>query len=209
MTFKPLVLLLFPICAHATTVWDSIPSGSFNTSFSTTTLNNEVAVQFSPSDTGYLSSITLALGIASLSSPPNNVEVFLYADSSGAPASSPLYSQTVDAGAYSTGGPCNGCTLLTFNTSASPLLTAGTQYWLGVIDSNPSTNPVVWYYANAGSYTFYNSEYVSGSWQGETYQQSPLAFVVDVAPTPEPGTFAMLGSAFGLLAWRRSRRRNV
>jgi hypothetical protein len=89
----------------------------------------------------------------------------------------------------------------------TPLLTAGTQYWVTV--AAPATSSYAWNFNNTGA----NADHAVSSDGGATWfvgasgSFTPGAFRVDGnlagTPVPEPGTLLLVAGGVGMLARRR------
>ena len=85
-------------------------------------------------------------------------------------------------------------------SSASPLLIAGTTYWL-YVTATPQNTGLAWNVANGGATT---QAYEFAGFLG-SYSTSPAAaFAVHVNPVPEP-SYVVMG--IGALGWLRRRRK--
>ena len=167
---------------------------------------NLLATPFTATRGGNLGTISLDLD----STTTSPVTIGLYADSSGAPgtlleswsADVPIGSVLSPTGTMPAPDP-----LTVLTSTAQPLLSAGTQYWLVLTETsefefNWFTNDLdvtggIW----AGSGTGALSQYFATA-------EAPAIQVMSAnAAAPEPATFALLSVCFGTLTVLRSRKR--
>ena len=147
--------------------------------------------QFSPSATGELSKIDIALGYAFGSS--HLVSLSLFADNSNRPgALLESYTATTTA----TFGSC--CSFLTLTSATNPLLSAGAEYWLIAGGAADSLNVWNWNSIGASALLFSN---------GLHYTQTAATFRVSES-VPEPSgviLFITVLLAFGIAKFARTR----
>ena len=154
---------------------------------------------FTPSQTGVLSSLRLALSCAFGCADPFNVS--LTADNGDQPGTV-LENFTVQGTALGAFALNNPPLLLT--SLVHPQLHLGTQYWVAI--SSPISDAISWNLNTSGD----SSDQAISTDGGATWfspsGNTPSALEVSVAPaatTPEPGTLAFLLGGAMLLALRR------
>lgn len=168
--------------------------------------SHDVAQAFVAATSGNLSSIEVAVQ-ANHNIATNTVfHMVLVNDNSGAPGS-----VIEDLGSIAASGTSfSDNTFLAVGTSsAHPLLTAGTTYWveaLGIPSSPPSFPGTQAYCASnaTGDTTHPNARFNGGAWSWPG--TSAGAIQVNSALVPEPSTYLMLLLGFvsiGAIAWRR------
>jgi hypothetical protein len=166
-------------------------------------VNQRIAQQFSPTGTGLLTSIEVAMDLVSLTA-PNHFDLFLYDDVGGAPGSL-LESWSVDGQM----GPWPGVHAPVFVASGlNPLINMGSLYWL-VADSTGSTD-AAWMQNTVG-----DVGPIRWGPSGGPLTNGPLDLTlgtmrVTVRPSavPEPSSMALLfGGGAGCIFMIRRRRK--
>ena len=109
-----------------------------------------------------------------------------------------------------TGIPSQSSALLSAYSTQHPLLTGGTAYWFGV---TPTSDTEARWFLNSTGQLGPCAENSLGLWSAETPDPMQGAFqlsgvLVSGSATPEPGTWALLGSSLGvgLCMLQRARR---
>ncbi|MGC8669497.1 MAG: choice-of-anchor R domain-containing protein [Chthonomonadales bacterium] len=168
--------------------------------------NYIVGEQFTPSASGTLDKIELALG---LMDGLNSAKVYLVADSSGQPGATVLENWTTTSmGVFGHNNP-----LLVFNSAAHPSLTSGTPYWIYVdATTNSPTTWAVWNWNSTGG----TGPRASSTNGGVTWSVSPGdtqgAFRVTVqgpggaTPVPAAPVVSAIGAGVYALCFFRKRR---
>lgn len=130
---------------------------------------------------------------------PANATLGIYADNSGVPAASPLYtSNQLSVGAKD---------LYTFSFTGADLAN-GTNYWISPVNSNVS-----WYLAsgaptqqNGSGYTFTSAKENTGSgW----VNSSTNTWSISVSAVPEPSSLAIAGVGIAIAGITAVRRRRI
>jgi hypothetical protein len=153
---------------------------------------------FTPTTSGGLSSITIALSCFGSGSCPDNFTVSLTRNASGAPASA-LESFTVSGASLGIFGANNPPLVL--DSLLHPLLTAGTQYWVTVrSDLNDS---IAWNWNSTGDASDQAISADGGATWFAPSGLTPGAYKVNA--TPEPAGVVLFSTVF-LLALGKSRR---
>lgn len=164
-----------------------------------------VAVGFTTKAEFKFTDARIAVGFVSGSVP---FEAFLETDNGGMPGS------IIDAlNLAGTIGNFPPGSVVTYDSSASPLLASGASYWLVLVETDPGTQ-VEWNLNSIGdlsggaNFAFNESGNPTGPWSVALPGFARTAFQVDGAliGTPEPATLFLLGSGLAGIAFGRRRR---
>jgi hypothetical protein len=162
---------------------------------------------FSPTITGNLSSIDLGVSYSGFGPGQQNASFIVSLDADN-PNGGPLTTDVLASGDLVAPENDGSNSLLTTFSYSGPTLTLfpGTTYW--VVLSATAVEQVAW---NKSTTTTSSDIYFSAGGDFESYDnmEEPMsAFQVDVTPTPEPSTGAMLamaGIAFIVIAGNKNR----
>lgn len=163
-----------------------------------------VAVGFIPKAEFKFTDARFAVGFVFGSVP---FEAFLETDSGGMPGS--IIDTLNLAGTIGNFPPGS---VVTYDSSASPLLASGASYWLVLVETDPGTQ-VEWNLNSSGdlsasaNFAFNESGDPTGPWSVAPPGFARTAFQVDGAPigAPEPATLFLLGSAMAGIVFARRR----
>lgn len=200
------LLLFLPASARAGIIYNNFGAGdSYNPIFGhfvgfDGTDTYVQADQFTATNSGKLSSITVAMGIAD-SSPSATVTLELRADSGGLPGSLIESFSVPVTQSFGSDSP------ITVASAVTPNLAAGTKYWL--VASNPN-NFVGWNFNSTGDVGLVGTGIDGGALQ--TYTDTRDVFRLNTADvsTPEPASIALLSTGLlGLAGFRMRRRLSV
>lgn len=203
------VLLLAP-AVHAITIYSNFGPGytyNINAAYPVTGIaapdydKFDIALDFIPTGTYGLDSITVAMCIGNQSVSVNEVALSICSDAGGQPGAV-LESWTIPVPIeYGFGFIYNPP--LSANSVLNPLLTSGTRYWL-LAEAATDESVLEWNLSSptdVGSLSFRMN---GGAWT--TYETERSAFQVNGSDIPEPTTLALLGCGILVLLFFSRRR---
>lgn len=159
----------------------------------------EVALSFVPAFGATLDSIRVAVRNDPFFSSANNYTIYLASDSSGLPGSA---IETFSGLTFS-----YPSAILTLNSSANPLLSAGTMYWVVVTAPDLIASSGAWNFSDQGVMGL-AARSVNSGWNACVACASPVMDVngTSVSEIPEPSALTLtLAGLAGLLLFRFAR----
>ncbi len=203
--------VLFSSALKADVIYNNFgPSQSFNTTFGLNLNTLGVGVAFTPLANSYLLD-EIDFVVARFNTDvanPNTIQAKLYADVGGLPATTALESLTftgtlgVLLNPPDITGPVP--TVIQLQSSGRPLMIAGQQYWVVLVDqTNGNVGDLIWN-SDGNSTTGIVASKEQGQWSRLGNTAGALEVQGTIAPVPEPGTLLTLACGLaGLVAVRR------
>ena len=150
-------------------------------SIATASSNKTAAQSFTPATTGALTKV--AVYIAKVGSPNDNLQVRINTDNNNKPSSTSIAQESIPASSVGT-----TASWIEIGVSNPPMVTAGTRYWI-VLDVNTSSSSKYWKWGEdtTDSYPGQTAKYASGCCSGSIAWSSlnaDLAFETWVGGTP-------------------------
>ena len=136
--------------------------------------------------------------------------IAIYADNSGVPASSALYSVTLPGNGHETSlGPDNlGFPEFSYSENISFAALAGTEYWLSIVPDLGFPPQWAWENGTGGDGLGYQTYSLDATLNGATTADSAFALYDNTGQVPEPLTLSLFGAGLsGAVAMRRLRKR--
>ena len=198
----------FSSWVHATVVFNNLgPGDTYNPNIGYAIGNvfagqrpYELGAQFTPSQSGFLADIVIALGLVSGT---NQVDVWLSSDSGGRPGSILESFSFVGAMAPfgNSGPPLRGV------ASSTTFLDSASRYWLIASASSSTDASVAWNFNSVGDIGVGGFRQDGDLWT--VLNETSGAFRVEVASVSEPASLSLLvAGLLGVLASVRLGRRN-